>query len=146
MIDFEWEEDYDLGEPEGALHIQSVEEPVRTVFDSGTVLYRNSKGEFHRTDGPAVEWPDVTTEWWFNGLKHRSDGPAIEGANGDRYWYVNGLLHRTDGPAIEYADGTKEWWLNGLPHRADGPAIEWDDGAREWWICGVRREDLEGKE
>ena len=36
---------------------------------------------------------------------HREDGPAIEYADGDRYWIKNGLLHREDGPAIESSRG-----------------------------------------
>ena len=44
---------------------------------------------------------------------HRTDGPAVEYANGNKYWYLNGKLHRTDGPAIEYANGNKYWYING---------------------------------
>ncbi|NCP91294.1 MAG: hypothetical protein GW827_13910 [Flavobacteriales bacterium] len=29
--------------------------------------------------------------WYLNGQYHREDGPAIEFANGDIYWYLNGL-------------------------------------------------------
>ena len=39
------------------------------------------------------------------GQYHRTDGPAIEYANGYKWWYIKGQLHRTDGPAIEWADG-----------------------------------------
>jgi hypothetical protein len=53
-------------------------------------FWRNEKGEYHREDGPAIEW-----------------------ATGDKYWYLNDELHRVDGPAIERANGDKEWWLNG---------------------------------
>ena len=47
---------------------------------------------------------------WYNdrGQFHRVDGPAIEYANGTKSWYLNGKLHREDGPAIEWADGDKE--------------------------------------
>jgi len=53
-------------------------------------------------------------EWYRNGEWHREDGPAIEYANGDKYWYRNGQYHREDGPAIEWANGTKFWYLNNI--------------------------------
>jgi hypothetical protein len=61
-----------------------------TIDQDGSKIWRNQKGQRHRTLGPAVEWPD-----------------------GTKVWYLNGQFHRTDGPAIEYADGTKVWFLNG---------------------------------
>jgi hypothetical protein len=53
-----------------------------------------------------------TKEWYLNGQYHRTDGPAIEFADGAKWWYLNGRRHRTDGPATEEADGSKEWFLN----------------------------------
>ena len=52
---------------------------------------------------------------WKNsaGQYHRTDGPAIERADGSKYWYTHDQLHRIDGPAIEWADGTKQWWYKG---------------------------------
>jgi hypothetical protein len=55
---------------------------------------------------------DGTKQWYLNGQYHRTDGPAIEYASGSKEWYLNDRLHRTDGPAIERADGSKEWFLN----------------------------------
>ena len=52
--------------------------------------YKNDKGQYHRTDGPATEWADGTKEW-----------------------FCMGMLHRVDGPAREYDDGEKEWWCMG---------------------------------
>jgi len=48
-----------------------------------------------------------------NNEYHRVDGPAIEYRNGEKHWVLNGIRHRSDGPAIEYAHGAKAWWLNG---------------------------------
>jgi len=31
--------------------------------------------------------------WYLNGEFHREDGPAIEYANGNKYWYLNGKRH-----------------------------------------------------
>ena len=49
---------------------------------------------------------------WCNskGLFHRDNGPAVECANGDRAWYKNGKRHRINGPAIELNNGDKEWY------------------------------------
>ncbi len=76
---------------------------------------------------------------WFNskGECHRTDGPAIERNNGDRYWYQDGDRHRLDGPALECNDGSKYWFKNDKLHRLDGPAIESFTGHKEWWIDGV---------
>ena len=60
---------------------------------------------------------DGTKSWCavFNGQKefHREDGPAIEWANGDKEYWFNGYAHRMDGPAIDYVDGTKCWYIHG---------------------------------
>jgi hypothetical protein len=56
---------------------------------------------------------EYATCWYLNGQYHREDGPAIEFASGNKWWYLNGNLHRTDGPAFEMADGSKSWYLNG---------------------------------
>ena len=83
----------------------------------GTRRYYNAAGQYHRDDGPAVEYP-----------------------GGSKYWYQNGLLHRTDGPAIEYTNGRKEWYQNGQRHRTDGPAVEddkdWGSGYKAWFVNG----------
>jgi len=84
-----------------------------TLDFEGTKRWYNEKNEFHRLDGPAVDYPTGRNEWWVNGKLHRLDGPAIECSNGDKWWYQNGKLHRLDGPVVEWPDGTKEWWVEG---------------------------------
>ena len=59
------------------------------VYDYRTE-WRNSSGELHREDGPAIEYADGSKVWFFNGKRHREDGPAVERANGDKAWYLNG--------------------------------------------------------
>ena len=93
-------------------------------------------GNLHRPDGPAVENATGNKEWYLNGKRHRVEGPAIENSNGAKYWYLNGKQHRVDGPAIEYANGNNEWWLNGKRHRVDGPAVEYVNGDKEWYLNG----------
>jgi len=56
--------------------------------------------------------PDGTKEWYLNGQYHREDGPAVEWPDGEKQWYLHGNLHREDGPAIEWPNGTKFWYLN----------------------------------
>jgi hypothetical protein len=84
-----------------------------TIDALGTKLWRNSKGQLHREDGPAVESDKGHKQWWFNNCLHREDGPAVEWADGSQEWWINGLHHRLDGPAIEYPDNIKHWWVNG---------------------------------
>ena len=59
------------------------------VDDYKIIRCYNDKGQ-HRLDGPAVQWPDGSKEWWVNDERHRLDGPAIEDADGSKEWWVNG--------------------------------------------------------
>jgi len=61
-----------------------------TVESNGTTRWYNEDGQYHREDGPAVEWADGTKKWYLNGQLHREDGPVVEWANGDKFWYLNG--------------------------------------------------------
>lgn len=90
----------------------NVDENLNFVNDGAVRYYANRK-VLHRTDGPAVEFPNGDKYWYKDGEVHRSDGPAMEQANGSKLWYNEGKLHRLDGPAIEYADGTKYWYIGG---------------------------------
>jgi hypothetical protein len=64
-------------------------ESTMTVDALGTKFWRNSNGDYHRVDGPAIEY-----------------------VNGIKAWWVEGKYHRTDGPAIEWSGSHKEWWVN----------------------------------
>jgi hypothetical protein len=77
------------------------------------IEWYNEYDQLHREDGPAVEYPYGTYEWWFDGKRHREGGPAVEWADGDKEWYVNGQLHREGGPAMEWAGKYKAWWIKG---------------------------------
>jgi hypothetical protein len=81
------------------------------VDNDKTIHWYNDKDEYHRLDGPAIEYADGSKEWRVDGKLHRLDGPAFEMADGYKAWYVDGERHRLDGPAVEYADGFKEWWV-----------------------------------
>jgi len=54
---------------------------------------------------------DNRVEYTLDGEFHREDGPAVEYANGAKMWYLYGIPHREDGPAKEYFNGDKEWYL-----------------------------------
>ena len=81
--------------------------------------------------------------WYLNGQYHREDGPAIEYADGAKKWYLNGKHHREDGPACEYPDDEKHWCFNGKRHREDGPAVEYDDGGKYWYLNGEELSEVE---
>ncbi len=56
------------------------------IDSDGTKHWRNAKGQLHREDGPAAEYPNGTKVWYRNGQLHRLDGPAIEGSNEYKDW------------------------------------------------------------
>jgi hypothetical protein len=84
-----------------------------TVDNDKTICWYNDKGEYHRLDGPAIEFASGYKAWFVKDKRHRLDGPAIEYANGTKEWYVDGKLHRLDGPAFEQSDGYKAWYVEG---------------------------------
>ena len=57
---------------------------------NGDKIWRNFAGQYHRTDGPAVEFANGTKYWYIHDKLHRTNGPAIERANGSKYWYFKG--------------------------------------------------------
>jgi len=88
-------------------------ESIREIDDdNGTVYYYNKENQFHRTDGPAVEYADGRKQWRINDKLHRENGPAVEYPGGSKWWYINDKRHREDGPAIERFDGSKYWYFN----------------------------------
>jgi hypothetical protein len=114
-----------------------------TVDSENTTRWYNDKNQFHRVDGPAIEWANGTKAWYLNDKHHRVDGPAVEWANGTKEWYLNDKRHRIDGPAIEHADGNKYWCLNNKLHRIDGPAVEGANGDKEWWLNNKKYTEAE---
>ncbi len=88
--------------------------------------YRNEKGQFHRTDGPAIEWTDGYKAWFMEGSLHREGGPAVIWPDGSECWYRNNLLHRIGGPAVTNRDGSKEYWIDGV--RQETPVSEITEG------------------
>ena len=62
-----------------------------TINGLGTKLWRLPNGDYHREDGPAIEYSDGLKAWYLNGERHREDGPAIEWVSGNKWWYLNGI-------------------------------------------------------
>jgi hypothetical protein len=50
--------------------------------------------------------------YYLNDEFHREDGPAIEYIDGYKWYYLNNQLHREDGPAIEWGNGFKSYYLD----------------------------------
>jgi hypothetical protein len=70
-------------------------ESTLTIDEFGNKRWINTKGEFHRLDGPAREFENGHREWWFNGVIHREDGPAAISPSGIKWWYFYGFLCET---------------------------------------------------
>jgi hypothetical protein len=60
------------------------------------------------------EAADGHKEWKLDGEYHRADGPAVEFVDGTLHWGFHGKFHRTDGPALIHANGSQKWFLNGV--------------------------------
>jgi hypothetical protein len=89
------------------------DESILEIDKFGTKIWKNKNGEFHRLDGPAIEYSSGKKAWYQNGKVHRLDGHAIESADGRKWWCQNDLYHRVDGPAVIARGGAKAWYLNG---------------------------------
>jgi len=130
--------------------------------------WRNTRGQLHRTTGPAVEtWTvlpgggHVLTDrgWWQNGNPHREGRPAYRrwhvANDGTRVldvevWCRHGQDHRVGGPSYREwmtgPDGTRtlqceSWWGNNKLHRVDGPACK-GYGFFYWHDAVVGQKDL----
>ena len=104
-----------------------------TIDADGNKFYKNSAGQLHRLDGPAIEYIDGSTYWYKNAKWHRDDGPAITLSGGTKYWFKEGKKHRVGGPAVEFSDGENQWFHNGKRHRIDGPAVCHDIRSHYLW-------------
>jgi len=118
--------------------------------------YFNEKGEYHREDGPAIEYPGGTKMWYQHGKKHRTDGPAdIFPAGFVRYWIEGKELteeefnQRTSSLKFSWReqgwderqvheDGTIRYYNEEHSlHNMDGPAIEYTNGNKRWFLYGM---------
>lgn len=66
-----------------------------------------------QNDEIEIRWYEIRTnrfsgvkEWYLNGKRHREDGPAIEYPDGSKEWWENGIRIKTEW----VGDGGKLWW------------------------------------
>lgn len=103
----------------------------------------DGKQIIHRDgDLPAVEMPNGTAIYYWEGAKHREKGPCYInlGAKGTQIreeWMYIGQRHNPSGPAVIRGNGTKEWYFRGLPHNYNGPCIVTTYGRLSYAIHGI---------
>jgi hypothetical protein len=49
-----------------------VQNKIMQIYKDGTKVWRVN-GEFHRTDGHAIEWPDGDRLWYLHGKHYKFD-------------------------------------------------------------------------
>ena len=55
--------------------------------DKGSRFFLNKAGQYHRLDGPAIEWCYGGKEFFKNGIRHRIGGPAYEYKEEIQFWF-----------------------------------------------------------
>ena len=70
--------------------------PKMEIDRNGLKTWCNSKGQFHRLNGPALERADGFKCWYIKGKNHRTDGPAVELSDGSKYWFIDGEHYSFD--------------------------------------------------
>lgn len=104
---------------EGSLSGELILSKAQIMLIQEPIAYVDEMGQFHREDGPAIEYPNGTKYWFCHGKRHRVGGPAVEYHYGDKSWYQNGLLHREDGPAKVWKNKNYEWFYKGTKIAVD---------------------------
>ncbi len=122
------------------------EDDLPHIIDEYDVKYwYNSKGDFHRDNGPAIDHPDLKM-WVINGKLHREDGPAVIYKNSFIREYRSWMI-RNNVPILEctlFRDDviTECWCVNGDIHRIGGPTVaaiingKVDYRNQRWYIKG----------
>ena len=66
-------------------------------------------------NGKYIECDGEVTRYYKNDEYHREDGPAIEWISGSQYWFRDGKRHRLGGPAISHKLHTRFdlYWIDG---------------------------------
>lgn len=52
----------------------------------GYMMFYNEAGNYHRVNGPAMEWRNGDYSWFYNGEVHRYYGPAACWRGKPYYW------------------------------------------------------------
>ena len=69
---------------------------IKQIGAAGHVYYFNFKDQFHRLDGPAVEYATGGKFWYVNGQYHRLNGPAYEGINAVTWWIKDKIYFKAE--------------------------------------------------
>jgi|SRR5579859_2303390 len=80
------------------------------------ILIERGKHSMNEDNQPICETDKFGTKrWYLNNQFHRENGPAVEYADGTKIkcWYLHDQRHRLDGPAVEYANDSKYWYYHG---------------------------------
>ena len=78
----------------------------------GAKEWLNEHGQLHRTDGPALIYPNGTQRWFIHGKPHRIDGPAVIRSNGSTYWFIHGnQLTEDQFKEITQSEEHLNWYL-----------------------------------
>ena len=72
----------------------------------------DSKAAYYNLDGTYKDKTGIIQSF-VNGKLHKSNGPAVEWPDGSSAWYINGKLHIIDGAAYETDSGYKSWYIDG---------------------------------
>ena len=66
---------------------------IQVTSDGTRIISKESDGNYHRVNGPAVTRENGQLEWFFEGDRHREDGPAIvRNGGGDSYYLAGKVL------------------------------------------------------
>ena len=62
------------------------------IDSDGDKTWRNSQGQLHNEEGPAVIYNDGTKAWLINGKLHRENGQALISTIASLQFRVNGKI------------------------------------------------------
>jgi len=57
------------------------------ITEKGSKFFLNKSGQYHRLDGPAIEWVFGANEYFKNEIRHRLNGAAYENKDEKQYWF-----------------------------------------------------------
>jgi len=135
--------------------IENLNKPTE-IWTSGTKIWRNKEGEFHRlNDKPAIEYYDRRKEWWINGKFIKQNYDDNYKIHNDKFFDYNGneikttiaqlrkIIEDLNKPTEILSDGTKIWKNkeDELHRLNDKPAVEYPDGEKEWYKNGLRHRE-----
>lgn len=105
------------------------------------IWYLPSKGKdfWHRLDGPAVEHPNGSKDWYVNGKHHREDGPAVVWIFGTYYSFSRERLLNSERRRIG-----QQWYINGEQQLEKQWYIDGERYSEKEWAlkCDLRRNEI----